>query len=104
MKDNDAIFLKEIVKLVGKRIKEINASIANSNECLKKTDEYDMLIKHIRENNTCFASTDFKNRILSALNSVELKDKTILDKTIKTLDYICTLLKMAFLVNTKNLN
>ena len=44
MKDNDAIFLKEIVKLVGKRIKEINASIANSNECLKKTDEYDMLI------------------------------------------------------------
>ncbi len=91
MKEIDEQFLKEIVRIVAKKIREINASIADSNDSLKNVDEYDKVINHIRENNTCFASPDFKNKIQSVLASVKLEDKSILTQAIDDLDYLCFL-------------
>lgn len=91
MKEIDEQFLKEIVRIVAKRIKEINASIADSNEGLHKIDDFDIVINHIRENNLCFANSDFKNKVQSVLTGLKLEDKTILTKAIDDLDYLCFL-------------
>ena len=93
MKEIDEQFLKEIVRIVAEKIKEINDSIANSNECLKKIDDYDDIINHIRENNNCFASSDFEKKVNSVLTSVNLENKTLLAQAIDDLQYLCYLSK-----------
>ncbi len=91
MKETDEQLLKELVKIVGRRIKEINNLIQNSTEGLRKIDDYDVVINKIRDNNLCFASDDFKNKVQALFTNIDLEDKSILTDAIDHLDYLCLL-------------
>lgn len=83
--------LKELIRIVGKRIREINADIQSSRDDLKKVDDYDVVINRIREDRMCFASAEFKSRVESVLADSQVEDKSLLTSAVDDLEYICVL-------------
>ena len=51
--------LKQLIKLVEKRIKSINANIASNTQKLLRVNEYDELVKTIKDDNSCFGNPAF---------------------------------------------
>ena len=89
MKEFNFETLKELIKLVEKRIRSINESIASSDEQIEKVDEFDEIITKIHGDSLFFSDNKIINKVMTLLEGIDLGEKEeLLTKLIDNLDYL----------------
>ncbi len=80
--------LKQLIKIVEKRIKHINNNIALNQETLKRVNGYDDLINLIKDDNTCFALDTFYKKLDDLLNGIVINDRSKLEALLEKVNYL----------------
>lgn len=80
--------LKQLIKLVEKRIKSINANIASNTQKLLRVNEYDELVKTIKDDNSCFGNPAFISKLDNLLSGIIIDNTSALESLLEKLNYL----------------